>query len=67
MVQVFDRSFVKGALGALVMVLVLGSGYWTYLRYQEFLVMRSVVAQLIQQSQQQARPAPTNQTPPAPQ
>ena len=67
MVQVFDRSFVKGALGALVMVLVLGSGYWTYLRYQEFLVMRSVVAQLIQQSQQQARPAPTNQTPAAPQ
>lgn len=53
-------AFVQGAVGALVVALVLGVGVWLYVRYQEFVVIRSVVFQAIRTQQAQSpRPSPT--------
>lgn len=65
----FDKAFVKGALGALITVLVIGCGYWSYQRYQEFAFMRSVIYQIVENSkqqnaqQQQAKPPAPSESP----
>ena len=46
-------NYIKGGVGALIVAMVIGSGYWLYWRYQEFVIMRDVVAQIIQHSQKQ--------------
>jgi len=62
---VFDKAVWKGALGAAVMTALLASGWWTYQRYREFVVMREVIAQILEQAR--TRPAPpANATPATP-
>ena len=58
-----DGAFLRGAAGALIVALVLGSGYWLFQRYSEFVVMRNVVAHIIQNSQQQQAAKPTPEAP----
>lgn len=43
-------SFVQGALGALVVGVILLSGLWIVNRYREFVVIRQVVFQAISKS-----------------
>lgn len=42
--------FLQGLLGAFVCVVIVGSGYWLYQRYSEFVVIRQVVGQIIDNS-----------------
>lgn len=53
----------QGMIGALVILALYLAGAWTWTRYQEFLVMRQVVGQILQQQQQQQ--AQTHQAPAA--
>lgn len=38
-----------GFLGTLLCVAMLGASWWTYQRYQEFVIMRTVIGQMLQQ------------------
>lgn len=42
--------FAVGFLGATLLCALVGSGYWVYLRYSEFTVIRQVVGQIIENS-----------------
>lgn len=42
--------FAQGLLGAVLILLLYLAGSWTVARYSEFVVMRSVVTQIIEQA-----------------
>lgn len=43
----------QGFLGALLAAVLCYAGWWTYTRYTEFVIMRTVIGQIIENSQKQ--------------
>lgn len=55
--------YLKGAAGALVVVLLYLAGAWTYARWQEFKFMRAVISQSVDASRQRLAAQPPKPTP----